>query len=79
MGIGLFFFIRASVKDRTEQLEILAKEADTHLLSEIQQHFQQRSYQVTHVNPQQQQMIFQGLVSPSSFLALFLEFNCHLD
>jgi hypothetical protein len=72
MGIGLFFFIRASVKDRTEQLEILAEEGDTHLLSQIQQHFQQRAYQVTHVNPQQQQMILQGLVSPSSLLAVFL-------
>ncbi len=72
MGVGLFFFIRASVKDRTEQLELMAEESDTHLLNQIQQYFQQRAYQVTHVNPKEQQMILQGLVSPSLFLAIFL-------
>ncbi len=72
MGIGLFFFIRASVKERTEQLEFIADDSDTHLLTQIQQYFLQRAYQVIHVNPQHQQMIFQGLVRPSRFLAIFL-------
>lgn len=72
MGVGLFFFIRASVKDRTEQLELMTDEADTQLLNQLQKYFLERGYQVIQVNPQQQTMIMEGLVSPSLFLATFL-------
>lgn len=72
LAVGLFFFIRASVKDRTQQIKLLATEPEESLLTKLQQYFDQRAYQVTAVDPDKQQVTFQGVVRPSVFLAIFL-------
>lgn len=72
LAVGLFFFIRASVKDRTEQVQVLADDYQGNVLSQLQQYFEQRAYHLASVNPQDHQIIFEGLVRPSWFLAIFL-------
>ena len=72
--VGLFFFIRASVKDRTQQLELLADVSETRLLSQMQEYFEGRAYRVADADASSHQVTFQGFVRPSWFLALFLSF-----
>lgn len=70
--IGLFFFIRASVKDRTQQVQLLCSEPEAAILPQIQQYFANRAYQIKEVNEEQNKVTFQGFVKPSWFLAIFL-------
>lgn len=72
LAIGLFFFIRASVKDRTQQVQLMAQEAEESLLIRLQQYFDHRSYRVAAVDAVSHQVTFQGFVRPSWFLAIFL-------
>lgn len=71
-AVGLVFFIRASVKDRTQQIKLVTAEPDESLLARLQQYFDQRAYRVTAVDAATNQVIFQGFVRPSWLLALFL-------
>ena len=70
--VGLFFFIRASVKDRTQQVKLIAEEPEESLLCQLQEYFDQRAYRVAAVDPAQNQVTFEGFVRPSWFLAIFL-------
>lgn len=70
--IGLFFFIRASVKERTEQLTLLAETSEDSFLSQLKTYFERRAYQVQSIDADENQVIFQGFVRPSWFLAIFL-------
>ena len=72
--VGLFFFIRASVKDRTKRVQLVSEIAVDSLLSELESYFTQRAYQIAAIDAQQQQVTFEGLVRPSWFLAIFLSF-----
>lgn len=72
LAVGLFFFIRASVKDRTEQVQLIATEPEDSLLTRLQQYFDQRAYRVAAVDATTHQVTFQGVVRPSWFLAIFL-------
>ncbi len=72
LAVGLFFFIRASVKDRTEQVRLIAQETEESLLTQLQQYFDQRAYRVAAVDAATHQVTFQGFVRPSWFLAIFL-------
>jgi hypothetical protein len=72
LAVGLFFFIRASVKDRTQQVQLIAEEPEESLLSRLQQYFDQRAYRVVAVDAAANQVIFQGFVRPSWLLAIFL-------
>ncbi|MBE9126640.1 MULTISPECIES: cofactor assembly of complex C subunit B [unclassified Coleofasciculus] len=72
LAIGLFFFIRASVKDRTEQIKLVAQEPEESLLEQLQNYFDQRAYRVAAVDATTGQVTFQGFVRPSLFLAIFL-------
>lgn len=72
MAIGLFFFIRASVKDRTQLVTLASDQSEASLVEQLQQYFAQRAYRVTAVNPEQTQVTFEGQVRPSWFLAIFL-------
>jgi hypothetical protein len=72
--VGLIFFIRASVKDRTEQVRLVSDLPEDDLLSQLQHYFGQRSYRVTRVDASVNQVIFEGIVRPSLFLAIFLTF-----
>jgi len=68
--VGLFFFVKASVKDRTEQVSLIAPIPEVALLSRLDQYFSQRAYRVVALDPEQ--VTFAGLVRPSLFLAVFL-------
>ncbi|MGB3512660.1 MAG: cofactor assembly of complex C subunit B [Microcoleaceae cyanobacterium] len=70
--IGLVFFIKASVKDRTQNLKLIAEQEADSLLSQLKEYFVHRAYRLTGVNEAQNQLIFQGVVRPSLFLAFFL-------
>jgi Flp pilus assembly protein TadB len=72
LAVGLFFFIRASVKDRTQQVKLIAQEPEESLLIRLQQYFDQRAYQVAAVDAATRQVTFQGFVRPSWLLAIFL-------
>jgi hypothetical protein len=72
LAVGLFFFIRASVKDRTQQVKLIAEEPEESLLTRLQQYFDQRAYRVAAVEAATNQVIFQGFVRPSLRLAIFL-------
>lgn len=72
MTIGLFFFIRASVKDRTKEIELLPDETADILLKTLQDYFESRAYKLTAVEPEKKQITFQGFVQPSLFLAILL-------
>ncbi|MGP0129238.1 MAG: cofactor assembly of complex C subunit B [cyanobacterium endosymbiont of Rhopalodia musculus] len=70
--MGLFFFIRASAKDRIERIKLTPRESVDQLLSQLQVYFTQRAYHISSVDPKRQTMTFEGFVSPSWFLAIFL-------
>ena len=72
MVIGLFFFIRASVKDRTQQIQLRASESIEVLIERLREHFEARAYQPVKVSDASKQLAFQGFVRPSWFLATLL-------
>ena len=72
MMIGLFFFIRASVKDRTQQIQLLPSETEDVLLKKLQEYFESRAYKITQIDPEKKQVTFKGFVQPSLFLAILL-------
>jgi Cofactor assembly of complex C subunit B len=71
MIIGLGFFIRASVKERTEQLSFSLTEPVDAFLPKLQNHLVGRSYRLVNVS-EDAGVIYEGLVSPSWFMAIFL-------
>ncbi len=50
MSVGLIFFIRASVKDRTQKVKLVSEQAEASLMAQLQQYFAQRSYRVVSVD-----------------------------
>jgi len=68
--VGLFFFIKASVKDRTEKITLAA--ASDQMLTQLEEYFTQRAYRVTARYSTNKRVIFEGFVRPSLFLAIFL-------
>lgn len=72
LSVGLFFFIKASVKDRTEAVQLISIQPEESLLVQVQQYFTDRSYRVASVDADQNQVTFEGFVRPSWFLAIFL-------
>lgn len=74
MMIGLFFFIRASVKDRTKQIQLIPAESEDILIKKLQEYFESRAYQLTSIDAKNKQVTFKGFVQPSIFLAILLSF-----
>lgn len=72
LAIGLFFFVKASVKARIEQQKLVADLGADHLLKQVKQYFQSRAYRIVTTNPDKNQIVFEGMVRPSGFLAVFL-------
>jgi len=72
MMVGLFFFIRASTKDRTETLVLHRKTPPQLLLQELRTYFEARAYTTQDVNGEANTLALQGFVRPSWFLAIFL-------
>lgn len=72
LAVGLFFFIRASVKDRTEEVKLISPQPEESLVAQLQQYFSQRAYRVVSADESEKQVTFEGYVQPSLFLAIFL-------
>ncbi|MBE9034083.1 cofactor assembly of complex C subunit B [aff. Roholtiella sp. LEGE 12411] len=72
LSVGLFFFIRASTKDRTQTVELVSEQDEAALMSQLKEYFRSRSYRVAAVDREQNQVTFEGFVRPSWFLAIFL-------
>ncbi len=70
--VGLLFFIRASVKDRTEQIKLVASESEEVLFERLQKYFEGRAYRITETDAAKNQVTLEGFVKPSLFLAIFL-------
>lgn len=70
--IGLFFFIKASTKDRTEQMEFIALETEESVFERLQTYFEQRAYQIRDIDGVNNTVTYEGFVGPSGFLAVFL-------
>ncbi|MEH2291126.1 cofactor assembly of complex C subunit B [Nostoc sp.] len=72
LSVGLFFFIRASTKDRTEMAQLVSEQDEAVLMSQLKEYLRSRSYRVVRVDREQNQVTFEGNVRPSWFLAIFL-------
>lgn len=74
--VGLFFFIRASVKERTQTVKFTSSLPEESLAIQLQQYFSQRAYRIADIDVEQDQIAFEGVVRPSIFLAIFLTTLC---
>jgi hypothetical protein len=72
--VGLFFFIKASTKDRIQQIRYPTHLSDDSRLEAIKQYFAQRAYRIVKIDSLQKLVTFEGFVRPSRFLAIFLSF-----
>jgi Flp pilus assembly protein TadB len=72
LSVGLFFFIRASTKDRTQTIELVSTQPEASLMAQLQQYLQSRSYTMSEVDAEKNSVTFEGFVRPSLFLAIFL-------
>jgi hypothetical protein len=70
--IGLFFFIRASIKDRTERVTLTCSETEDNILNYLRNYFLKRAYQVTAIDGKENKVTLEGIVSPSVLLAILL-------
>lgn len=76
LGVGLFFFIKASTKDRTEIAEFLIDQSSEALQPKLLDYFENRAYRLTSETAESDGgwVKLVGLVRPSLFLAIFLAF-----
>lgn len=72
LSVGLFFFIRASTKDRIEVARLLTDQPEASLLEQLQDYFTHRAYRIAAVDADKNLVTFEGMVRPSVFLAVFL-------
>jgi Cofactor assembly of complex C subunit B len=70
--IGLFFFIRASTKDRIETATWTLSQLDKQVLQDVTQYLEGRGYRLETVDREQNQVVFTGFVKASVGLAVFL-------
>lgn len=70
--IGLFFFIRASVKPRLETATWSVPQPDQQVVQTVTEYLEGRAYRLQSVDRAQNQVVFTGLVRASTGLALFL-------
>ncbi len=75
LGVGLFFFIKAATKDRTEVTELLTEQSPDVLRQKLLDYFQNRAYRLApETSDSDNWVTLIGLVRPSLFLAIFLTF-----
>ena len=74
LSIGLFFFLRASSKDRTTIIEISSSKKPIDALNLICQWLKLRGWEQIKVNSDKKILTFKGTVIASQFLAIFLAF-----
>jgi hypothetical protein len=70
--VGLVFFIKSSVKERTQQVKLVADEPEESLFPKLYEYFTGRAYRIQEVNAAENTITFQGTMRPSWFLAIFL-------
>lgn len=71
MIVGLAFFIKASVKDRTKTLSFALTEPEEEFLPKLDRYFVDRAYRLVDVS-ERTGVTYAGTVAPSIFLAVFL-------
>ncbi|MEM8610691.1 MAG: cofactor assembly of complex C subunit B [Cyanobacteria bacterium P01_H01_bin.105] len=75
LGVGLFFFIKAATKDRTEIAEFVTDQSSEVLHQKLLNYFENRAYRlVPETSAKDDWVKLVGLVRPSIFLAIFLAF-----
>tara|TARA_A100001388_G_C28716509_1_gene474094 strand:- start:258 stop:818 length:561 start_codon:yes stop_codon:yes gene_type:complete len=74
LAIGLFFFLRASSKDRTTVVEVTSSHKPLEVLNVMCEWLNLRGWKQTGGNFDQRLLIFEGQVLSSKFLAIFLGF-----
>ena len=74
LAIGLFFFLRASSKDRTTIVEISSSYQPIKVLNGLCEWLNLRGWKQTGGDFEQRTLIFKGQVVSSKFLAIFLGF-----
>lgn len=72
LSVGLFFFIRASTKDRTQTIHLVSAQPEASLMAQLQQYLHSRSYTLSKVDAETNSVSFEGFIRPSLFLAIFL-------
>tara|TARA_Y100001970_G_C13745108_1_gene608190 strand:- start:54 stop:611 length:558 start_codon:yes stop_codon:yes gene_type:complete len=72
LAIGLFFFLRASSKDRTTVVEISSSQKPVKVLNDLYEWLDLRGWKQTGGDFNQRILIFKGQVVSSKFLAIFL-------
>ena len=72
LGIGLFFFLRASSKDRTTIVEITSSQKPLEVLNVMYEWLNLRGWKQTGGDFDQRILIFKGEVLSSKLLAIFL-------
>jgi hypothetical protein len=70
--IGLFFFIKASVKARLETATWSLGEPDQQVVQTVTEYLEGRAYRLGSVDRDQNQVVFTGLVRASTGMAVFL-------
>ena len=74
LSIGLFFFLRASSKDRTTIVEISSSQQPVKVLNGLCEWLNLRGWKQTGGDFEKRILIFKGQVVSSKFLAIFLGF-----
>jgi Cofactor assembly of complex C subunit B len=72
LAIGLFFFIRASTKDRIEQMVLESSDPEAVLLPRLDAYFTDRAYRIAAVDRETDIITFEGVVRPSNLLTVLL-------
>ena len=72
LAIGLFFFLRASSKDRTTVVEISSSQKPVKVLNDLYEWLNLRGWKQTGGDFDKRILIFKGQVVSSKFLAIFL-------
>ena len=72
LAIGLFFFLRASSKDRTTVVEISSSQQPVKVLNDLYEWLNLRGWKQTGGDPENRTLVFKGQVVSSKFLAVFL-------
>jgi hypothetical protein len=71
LSIGLFFFIKAAVKDRIERLTFALTEPEAEFLPKFDKYLVDRAYRLVDVSDITG-VTYEGAVAPSWFMAIFL-------
>ena len=72
LAVGLFFFLKASSKDRTTIIDISSTKKNIEVLNEVCNWLKARGWQQIKVNSDQKILTFKGQVVSSKSLAIFL-------